>query len=98
MSSKGLNDTAGPRFTVVIFWTVWGNFFGGFASAGGGSLGPDVLPVGADGRPSNAGRDSQLQGWAGRVPSVFAPLLRAIGTPQKLFLGSRNIYCCKSVN
>jgi hypothetical protein len=87
MSSKGLNDTAEPRFTVVIFWTVWGNFFGGFASAGGGSLGPDVLPVGADGRPSNAGRDSQLQGWAGRVPSVFPPPPNRDWDPPETVLG-----------
>jgi hypothetical protein len=37
-----------PRmlFTVVLMWTVYGNVFGGIASAGSGSLGPDVLPLG----------------------------------------------------
>ena len=70
-------------YTIVIFWTVWGNFWGGFASAGGGSLGPDVLPVGEDGRPSNAGRDTQLQGWAGRVPNVFLPM--ALGSAIQWF-------------
>ena len=38
------------------------NFFGGFASAGGGALGIDVLPVDkVTGRASNPARDSSLQ-------------------------------------
>jgi len=36
--------------------------FGGFASAGGGALGIDVLPIDANtGRASNPARDSSLQ-------------------------------------
>eukprot|EP01047_Picozoa_sp_COSAG01_P050417 COSAG01_NODE_5099_length_4488_cov_2.306220_3_plen_328_part_00 len=147
-----------PRmlFTVVLLWTVYGNVFGGIASAGSGSLGPDVLPLGSalrccpsppqapaaqppaaqhththsimetyihgntgrglvthsactlgeedghtaltvtprarpwthgctvgDGRPSNAARDSQLLGWAGRVPNVFLPM--ALGSGMSWF-------------
>ena len=32
-------------FTIVLFWTVWNNFFGGFASAGGGALGAGLSSV-----------------------------------------------------
>jgi hypothetical protein len=62
-------------YTVVLFWTVWNNFFGGFASAGGGALGMDVLPTDkSTGRPSNPARDSGLQGFAGQIPNVFLPM------------------------
>eukprot|EP01047_Picozoa_sp_COSAG01_P052929 COSAG01_NODE_5617_length_4143_cov_2.188180_4_plen_61_part_00 len=46
----------------LMAWSRYGNVFGGMASAGGGALGADVLPTGADGRPSNPARDCNLQG------------------------------------
>lgn len=73
----------GILYTVVIFWTVYGNLFGGMAQGGGGALGVDVLPIGPDGRPSNPARDSNLQGYAGLLPNAILPLF--LGGAMKWF-------------
>jgi hypothetical protein len=53
------------------------------AQGGGGALGVDVLPTGSDGRPNNAARDSNLQGYAGLVPSAILPIF--LGGAMKWF-------------
>ena len=71
-------------YTVVLFWTIWNNLFGGFASAGGGALGIDVLPVDpATGRTKNPARDQGLQGYAAQIPNVFLPMF--LGGAMKWF-------------
>jgi len=51
------------------------------------SLGIGVLPVDpVTNRPTNPGRDSSLQGFAGRIPNVFLPMMlggaRAFSLPS----------------
>ena len=51
----------------------------GLAAASNFSLSMDCLPVGKDGRPSNAARDRAIQATHRAIPSAFMPALVGYG-------------------
>ena len=73
-----------PDFTIVLLWTIYNSIMGGFASASGGAIGPDVLPVDPlTRRPDNAARDGNLLGWANLVPNTILPMF--LGNAMRWF-------------
>ena len=73
------------QFLINVFWAVSDSLSGGVASASGGALGMDCLPIGPDGRPKNAGRDQSLQGTSGQIPGALMPIVLAALLSSGLF-------------
>jgi Na+/melibiose symporter-like transporter len=63
------------RFTLVLLWNIWGALVGAVTCAAAGAIQMDCIPVGADGRPLNAGRDMCLYCCASLLCATGFPLL-----------------------
>ena len=63
------------QFWLVAAWTLWNSSMNGLAAAANFALSMDCLPVGPDGRPSNAARDRAIQATHRAIPNSFMPAL-----------------------
>ena len=63
------------RFTLVLFWNVWGTLVAAITCAATGAMQMDCIPADAAGRPLNAGRDMCLYCCSSLVAATGFPLL-----------------------